>query len=88
MRLVAPGAGGRDAHADAPGNARVRFGGVRSSLLVAHQHVANVGVVPERVVEGEDSAARYPEHDVDGLAQERLANDSCARHLHGGTVKK
>ena len=67
----------RRAHADAdpPGDPRVAVGGVGATLLMADEHVAQLGVVAEDVVERQDHAARVAEDDVDALAQQRLAQD-------------
>ena len=46
-----------------------------ATLLVADEHVAQLRVVAEDVVERQDHAARVAEEDVDALAEERLADD-------------
>ena len=58
------GAGGGDAHADLAGDLRVAGGGVAGALLVAHQDVADLLGVEQRVVQREDRAARNAEYDV------------------------
>ena len=65
------------AHADADlaGDPGVAVGGVGAALLVADEDVAQLGVVAEDVVEGQDHAARVAEEDVDALEEERLADD-------------
>ena len=68
-------AGGAHADADLAGHPGVAVGGVGAALLVANEHVPELGVVAEDVVERQDHAARVAEHDVDALAEERLADD-------------
>ena len=68
------GAGCAHAHADLAGGARVAVGGVGAALLVADEDVAQLGVVAEDVVQGQDHAARVAEHDVDALAEQRFAD--------------
>ena len=65
------------AHADAdpPGHPRVAVGGVGAALLVPDEHVAQLGIVAEDVVQRQDHAARVAEDDVDALEQQRLAQD-------------
>ena len=63
------------AHADAPGDAGVAVRGVGAALLVTDEHVAELRVIAEDVVERQDHAARVAEEDVDALAEERLAQD-------------
>ena len=58
---------------DPAGHPRVAVRRVRPALLVADEHVAELRVVPEHVVERQDHPARVAEEDVDALAQERLA---------------
>ena len=74
-RFVAPGPGGAHAHADPPGDASVAVGSVSAALLVADEHVAQLGIVAEHVVQRQDHAARVAEEHVDALAEERLAED-------------
>ena len=74
-RLVAPGPRRAQADADPAGDPGVAVGGVGAALLVADEDVAQLGVVAEDVVEGQDHAAGIAEEDVDALAQERLADD-------------
>ena len=67
--------GGAHAHADLARHAGVAVGGVGAALLVADEDVAELRVVAEDVVEGQDHPARVAEHDVDALAEQRLADD-------------
>ena len=53
--------GRRDGDSDLVGCRCIAFGGMARTLLVAHQDVAQLGGVHERVVDGEDRAAREPE---------------------------
>ena len=64
-----------EADADPTGDPRVPIGRVGAALLVADEHVAQLRVVAEHVVEGQHDAARVPEEDVDALTEERLADD-------------
>ncbi len=70
------GARARGAQADAhlPGDPRIAVGRVGAALLMADEDVAQLGVVPEDVVEGQDHTTRIAEEDVDALAKERLAD--------------
>ena len=63
------------AHADPTGDPGIAVGGVGAALLVADEHVAELRVIPEDVVEGQDDAARIAEEDVDALAEQGLAQD-------------
>ena len=58
-------AGGHHGDADLLGAAREAVGGVYRRLLVAHQHVADLVLLEERVVEEEDRAARVTEDILD-----------------------
>ena len=69
------GSGGAHAHADPSGDPCVAVGGVSAALLVADEHVTQLRVVAEDVVQRQDHAARIREEDIDSLAQERLAQD-------------
>ena len=57
------------------GDPGIAVGGMGPALLVADQHVAQLGVIAQHVVERQDHAAGIAEEDVDALAQERLAHD-------------
>ncbi len=70
-----PGTARPEADADPAGDPGVAVGGVGAALLVADEDVAQLGVVAEDVVEGQDDAAGIAEEHVDALAQERLADD-------------
>ena len=61
------------AHADLAGHPGVAVGGVGTALFVANEHVAQLGIVAEHVVQRQDHATRVAEEDIDTLAQERLA---------------
>ena len=65
----------RGAKADAhfPRRAREAVGGVCRRLLVAHQDVAQTGVINEHVIKREDHAARVAPDDVAPLQEECLA---------------
>ena len=68
-------AGGAHAHADPSGHPGIAVGGVGAALLVADEHVPELRVVAQDVVERQDHAARVAEEDVDALEEERLAQD-------------
>ena len=68
-------AGRAQADADPAGGPGVAVGRVGAALLVADEDVAQLGVVAQDVVEGQDHAAGIAEEDVDALAEERLAHD-------------
>ena len=63
-RFVAPGPDVA-AHADLAGGGGVTLGRMTGTLLVAHEDVADLGGVHDRVVGGQDGATRNPEHDLD-----------------------
>src|SRR5690606_19108005 len=62
VRRAGPGRGHADA--DLPGGRGVTGRGVAGALLVAHEDVAQARGVEERVVGGQDRAARDPEDDL------------------------
>ena len=68
------GAGGGHRHAHAAAGAREAVGHVHGALLVPRQDVVD-GVVRHRVVDGQDRAARIPEHVGDALPREALPDD-------------
>ena len=72
-RFVAPGPDVPRHTPTLPRRAGVAVGRMGAALLVADEHVAELGVVAEDVVERQDDAARIAEEDVDALAEERLA---------------
>jgi hypothetical protein len=57
-----------DAHL--AGRARIAFGGMHGRLLVAHQDVAQLVLLEERVIDREDGAAGIPEDDLDVLVDQ------------------
>ena len=70
------GAGARgDQHrADLAGRARIALGRVDSALLVPHQNVAQLVLLEDGVVDGQDRAAGIAEHDLYAEVHQR-AND-------------
>ena len=66
------GTGRAQADADPAAGAGIAVGGVAAALLMTDEHVADLGVVAEDVVERQDHAARIAEQDVDVLPDERL----------------
>ena len=65
-------AAGAHAHADLAAGPRVAVGGVAAALLVPHEHVPDLGVVAEDVVDRQDDAARVAEQGVGALEDQRL----------------
>ena len=63
-------AGGHQHHADLAGRARIAFGGMHRRLLVAHQDVAQLVLLEERVVDRQHRAARIAEDDLDVLVDQ------------------
>ena len=80
-RLVAPGPGGGDRHADPAAGARVAVGHVRGALFVADQHVAN-RVIEQRVVGRQDGAAGVAEDGVDALFDQARPDDVSSALFH------
>ena len=72
---------GGESDADPPGCACVPLRHVPGALLVPREHVADGGAPGERVVRGQDSAAREPEDDVDALGLEGAEDRVGAVHL-------
>ena len=66
---------GAQADANLAGGTGVPVRRMGGALLVADEHVAQVGVVAQHVVEGQDDPARVAEQDVDALAEDRLHED-------------
>ena len=77
-------AAGHHGHAGPAGGVGVALGHVAGALLVAHEDVADRRV-DDRVVHGEDAAAREPEDRVDALHLERLDQRLAAVGLHAGS---
>src|ERR1700739_787336 len=75
------GTAGGHGHADAASRARVAVGHVRCSLLVAHQDVVQLRFT-ERVVDGQNRAARVTENVSYAQMFERLAKYFRASELH------
>ena len=50
--LVAPGAGGDQRNAGFAGGAGIAFGGVDRGLFMAHQNMANVVLLKDRIIYG------------------------------------
>ena len=68
-------------HARAPGGVGEAFGHVAGALLVAHEDVADRRI-EDRVVDGEDGAARQSEDDLDTLELEGLDQCLSSVELH------
>ncbi len=76
------GAARGQADADLAGGARVAVGGVHRALLVAHEHVTQLGSVVQRVVERDHHPAGKAEQGVAAFGFER--SDDGLRALHLG----
>ena len=70
-----PRSRGRDAHAGTSAGPRIPVRRVGRRLLVPHQHVAQRGILGQRVVERHDRAARVAEHQLDALVLQGPAED-------------
>ena len=81
--LVTPGPGGDQRDADLVRRARVAVGGVDGALLVPHQHVLDLVLLEELVVDVEDRAARIAEDVLDAFFLEAADDDFRTRELHG-----
>ena len=79
--LVAPGPGGDQNHPGPAGRAGIALGGMRRGLLVAHQDVADVVLLEDRVVDRQHRAAGIAEHGVDPLVLQSLNDHFCAGHV-------
>ena len=66
-QIGGPRPGSRHAHAQPPGGFCVPFGGVDGPLLVAAQHMPDLGVIGQGVVHRHDRAAGVAEHRVDAV---------------------
>ncbi len=69
------------AHADLSGRRGIPFSGVARALFVAHEDVAHLGGVHERVVCRQDRATRDAEDRVDTDRLEREDKRLCTRYL-------
>ena len=69
------GPGSAHAHPDPPRDAGVAVGRVRPALLVADEHVAQLRIVAEDVVQRQDHAAWIAEEDIDALAEQGFTQD-------------
>ena len=76
------GAAGGNGHAHIARGARVAVGHVRGALLVAHQHVTD-GKLAQRIVGGQNSAARIAEDVRNALAHQRGPQNLSARQARG-----
>ena len=77
------GARGRDRDAELAARRRVALGRVAGALLVAHEDVAELAAVEQRVVDGEDRAAGQAEDVGDAEHLERADDRLGSRDLHG-----
>ena len=71
-----------DADSDTSRQTRVGLGRVGRRLLVPHQYVPQLRVVPERVVEGQDCPAGVAENNRDAFPEEGFANRVGADRAH------
>ena len=67
--------------ADLAGRARVAFGGMHRALLVAHQDVADLLLLEQRVIDRQHRAARIAEKMLDALIGKRLDHHFGAGHF-------
>ena len=81
--LVTPGPGGDQAHADLVRRARIAVGGVHRALLVAHQHVLDLVLLEQLVVDVEHRAAGIAEDVLDAFFLEAADDDFGAGQLFG-----
>ena len=80
--LVTPGPEVTSATPTLPRRARIAVGRVHRALLVAHQHVLDLVLLEELVVDVEDRAARIAEDVLDALLLEAADQDFRTRQLH------
>ncbi|MNQ56386.1 hypothetical protein D3C85_705070 [compost metagenome] len=71
-RVGHAGAGSHEHHARAARGAGVAFGRMHRGLFMPHQHVAQARFGVQRVVQGQDSAARIPENRIDTVRNQRV----------------
>ena len=77
------GARGDQENADLAGRTRITFRGVGRALLVAHENVAELVLMEDRVVDRQDRAARIAEDHLDALVLQRLDDHLRAGHVLG-----
>ena len=82
-RVGDAGTRGHQRDADLLRRARVAVGRVHGALLVAHQHVLDLLLLEQLVVDVEDRAARIAEDVLDAFFLEAADDDFRARELHG-----
>ena len=75
------GPGGDQHHADLAGRARVAFRGVHRAALLAHQHVLDLLLLEQLVVDRQHGAAGIAEDVLDTLVGQRPDHHLGARHL-------
>ena len=80
--LVTPGPGGHQRDADLLGRPRVAVGRVHRALLVAHQHVLDLVLLEQRVVDEQHRAARIAEDVLDAFFLQAADDDFRTRQLH------
>jgi hypothetical protein len=78
------GAGGDERHAHFAACARVAVGGVHRGLLVAYEHVPDLVLLEEGIVDVQDRAAGVAEDVFDVFALQALDDDFGAGEEHGG----
>ena len=77
------GAGRDEQDADLAGRARIALGGVGRALLVAHEDVADLFLVEDRVIDRQHRAAGIAEDDIDALILQRFDDHFRAGHMSG-----
>ncbi len=84
--LVTPGPEVTSATPDLVARPRVAVGRVDRALLVPDQHVLDLLLLEELVVDVEDRAARIAEDVLDALLLQAADDDFCTRELHGNAL--
>ena len=80
--------GGNEGDADAPRCTRIAVGRVHRTLLVPHQHVLDLVLLEELVVDVENGAARIAENVVHVFRLQASHHDLCAADFHRTFRKK
>ena len=87
-RIGGAGAGGDEDAADLAGRAGIALRRMDGALLVAHQDVAHLVLVEQRVVDRQHGAAGIAEHVLDALVGERLDHHLGAGHPHPAGARR
>ena len=87
-RIGGAGAGGDEDAADLAGRAGIAFRRMDGALLMAHQNVAHLLLVEQRVIDRQHRAAGIAEDVLDALIGERLDHHLGPGHLHPGAARR